>query len=329
MKKKLIIAVVVVAVLLVGIFMFRPKSFSKEFEKVMGNLTSYTLHGEMEINKGEEQKSYLIEVNYKKGDEDDFYKVSLYDKNLNQEQILLRNLEGVFVITPSLNQIFKFEGDWPMNSPKPYLIQTMFDVMKNEEAQIEQRKDGATIITPVVYSNNKNYRIQKMEFDAEAKPITVEISDETETMQLKLVFDKVTYNHEIKDEVFTAPQHLDNSVNGGYIDESDLPMYPVSIFDSQLVSHNEMLVNGEKRHILEYTGDKNFTILQTVKQKKEETQTVFMPGEMIDTLELVGFYDGASMSAYEQNVEMTIYSQDLSPEEMMRVLASMQVAVMK
>ena len=329
MKKKLIIAVVVVAVLLVGIFMFRPKSFSKEFEKVMGNLTSYTLHGEMEINKGEELKSYLIEVNYKKGDEDDFYKVSLYDKNLNQEQILLRNLEGVFVITPSLNQIFKFEGDWPMNSPKPYLIQTMFDVMKNEEAQIEQRKDGATIITPVVYSNNKNYRIQKMEFDAEAKPITVEISDETETVQLKLVFDKVTYNHEIKDEVFTAPQHLDNSVNGGYIDESDLPMYPVSIFDSQLVSHNEMLVNGEKRHILEYTGDKNFTILQTVKQKKEETQTVFMPGEMIDTLELVGFYDGASMSAYEQNVEMTIYSQDLSPEEMMRVLASMQVAVMK
>lgn len=329
MKKKLIIAVVVVAVLLAGIFVFRPKSFSKEFEKVMGNLTSYTLHGEMEINKGEEQKSYLIEVNYKKGDEDDFYKVSLYDKNLNQEQILLRNLEGVFVITPSLNQIFKFEGDWPMNSPKPYLIQTMFDVMKNEEAQIEQRKDGATIITPVVYSNNKNYRIQKMEFDAEAKPITVEISDETETVQLKLVFDKVTYNHEIKDEVFTAPQHLDNSVNGGYIDESDLPMYPVSIFDSQLVSHNEMLVNGEKRHILEYTGDKNFTILQTVKQKKEETQTVFMPGEMIDTLELVGFYDGASMSAYEQNVEMTIYSQDLSPEEMMRVLASMQVAVMK
>lgn len=329
MKKKLIIAVVVVAVLLAGIFMFRPKSFSKEFEKVMGNLTSYTLHGEMEINKGEELKSYLIEVNYKKGDEDDFYKVSLYDKNLNQEQILLRNLEGVFVITPSLNQIFKFEGDWPMNSPKPYLIQTMFDVMKNEEAQIEQRKDGATIITPVVYSNNKNYRIQKMEFDAEAKPITVEISDEAETVQLKLVFDKVTYNHEIKDEVFAAPQHLDNSVNGGYIDESDLPMYPVSIFDSQLVSHNEMLVNGEKRHILEYTGDKNFTILQTVKQKREETQTVFMPGEMVDTLELVGFYDGASMSAYEQNVEMTIYSQDLSPEEMMRVLASMQVAVMK
>ena len=44
-------------------------------------------------------------------DDNQLFKVSLFDKNLNQEQILLRNEEGVFVVTPSLNQIFKFEGD--------------------------------------------------------------------------------------------------------------------------------------------------------------------------------------------------------------------------
>ena len=54
-----------------------------------------------------------------------------------------------------------------------------------------------------------------------------------------------------------------------------------------------------------------------------------MPGEMIDTLDVIGFYDGASMSAYQQNVELTVFSQDLTPEEMMSVLSSMQVAVMK
>ena len=51
----------------------------------------------MELNKGEDLKSYLLEVNYRKGIEDDCFKVSLYDKNLNQEQILLRNDEGVYV----------------------------------------------------------------------------------------------------------------------------------------------------------------------------------------------------------------------------------------
>ncbi len=90
-----------------------------------------------------------------------------------------------------------------------------------------------------------------------------------------------------------------------------------------------MQVNGQTRHVLEFTGEKNFTIVETVKAASDELQTVFMPGEMIDTLDVIGFYDGASMSAYQQNVELTVFSQDLTPEEMMSVLSSMQVAVMK
>lgn len=330
MKKKGIIAAVVV--LCIGVacfFAFKPKSFTKECDKIMSNLTSYTLQGEMELNKGEDIKSYLIEVNYKKGEADEYYRVSLFDKNLNQEQILLRNAEGVFVITPSLNQIFKFEGEWPMNSPKPYLIQTMFEVMKSEEAVIEQNKNGAHITAPVSYPNNKNYIRQEMDFDGEAKPLSIQIFDEDNTVQLKMVFEKADYNNDIKDDVFTAPKELDSSVASLPLAQEDLPLYPVSTYDSRLVSNNVMQVNGQTRHVLEFTGDKNFTIVETVKQASDETQTVFMPGEMIDTLDVIGFYDGASMSAYQQNVELTVFSQDLTPEEMMSVLSSMQVAVMK
>lgn len=35
--------------------------------------------------------------------EDEYFKVSMIDKSLNQEQIILKNKEGVFVVTPSLN----------------------------------------------------------------------------------------------------------------------------------------------------------------------------------------------------------------------------------
>lgn len=329
MKKKLLIAGIALTVLIAGFIMFRPKSFSKECEKTMSNLTSYTMQGEMELNKGEDVKSYLLEVNYKKGEEDDYYKVSLFDKNLNQEQILLRNSEGVFVVTPSLNQIFKFEGEWPLNSPKPYLIQTMYDVMKNEEAQISESKEGANVISPVTYPNNKNYKRQEMNFDADAKPQLVEIFDEDNTVQLRLIFEKVEYNNTISDDVFKTPGNLESSVASMPISNEDLPLYPVSVFDAKLVSRNVMDVNGEKRHILEFSGEKNFTIVQTVKETSPQTQTVFMPQEMIDAIDVIGFYDGASMSSYHQNVEMTVFSQDLSPEEMMSVISSMQVAVMK
>ncbi len=50
---------------------------------------------------------------------------------------------------------------------------------------------------------------------------------------------------------------------------------------------------------------------------------------MIDTIEMVGFYDGGSCLGYYQNLEMNVYSQTLSVDEMMSVMSSLQVAVMK
>ena len=329
MKKKYILIGSIVIVVLICLFLFRPKSFEKKADSVFNDLTSYTLKGEMEINKGEDIKNYIMEVNYKKMDDNQLFKVSLFDKNLNQEQILLRNQEGVFVVTPSLNQIFKFEGDWPLNSPKPYLIQTMFDVLKQEDTKTEKTKDGTLIKSNVNYPNNKTYKYQEILFDKESKPISVHIYDEDKTLQLQILFSSVEFNNPIEDELFASPKNLENTVSSYVLDKADLPIYPVSVFESKLVNSNVYEVSGETRHILEYQGDKNFTIVQTLKDIKDETQTVFKSGEMIDTIEMVGFYDGGSCLGYFQNVEMNVYSQDLSVEEMMQVMQSFQVAVMK
>lgn len=329
MKKKYILIGSIVIIVLICLFLFRPKSFEKKADSVFNDLTSYTLKGEMEINKGEDIKNYIMEVNYKKIDDNQLFKVSLFDKNLNQEQILLRNQEGVFVVTPSLNQIFKFEGDWPLNSPKPYLIQTMFDVLKQEDTKTEKTKDGTLIKSNVNYPNNKTYKYQEILFDKESKPISVHIYDEDKTLQLQILFSSVEFNNPIDDELFVSPKNLENTVSSYVLDKADLPIYPISVFESKLVNSNVYEVSGETRHILEYQGEKNFTIVQTLKDIKEETQTVFKSGEMIDTIEMVGFYDGGSCLGYFQNVEMNVYSQDLSVEEMMQVMQSFQVAVMK
>lgn len=328
-KKNIAIIIGVLVVLMAAFLVFRPKSFEKEADKVFNSLTSYTLQGEMELNKGEDIKNYLLEINYKKGEKDDYFKVSLFDKNLNQEQILLRNGEGVYVMTPSLNQIFKFEGEWPLNSPKPYLIQTMNDILHQEDTVIEKTKEGVIVKSPVHYPNNKTYQQQEMIFDKEAKPKTVIIRDEAGTIQLKVVFSSVTYNHEISDDIFQVPTELSNAVSANSIMQEDLPLYPVSIMNSELAGTNTYQVNGEVRYILEYKGDVNFTVIQTLKAIEPSVSTVFKSGEMVDAIDVIGFYDGASMTMYMQNVEMSIYSSDLSGEEMMEILSSHQVAVMK
>ena len=73
-------------------------------------------------------------------------------------------------------------------------------------------------------------------------------------------------------------------------------------------------------------------ILPLSKPKNEvpkDTQTVIMPGEMIDAMDVVGFYDGNHMSVVYDGVEFSVFSDELGPEEMMEVINSMQVAVMK
>lgn len=328
MKAKIIAGIGILVLAVALIFAMKPKSFDKQFEKVMSGMDSYILEGNMEITKGEDVKTYAVEVGYKKEDKD-FFKVSLVDKELNQEQIILRNDAGVYVVTPSLNQIFKFEGDWPLNSPKPYLLQSMADIVKQKDANIKEEKEGYLVSSKVSYPNNKNFDHEEIMFDKDGKVKWLQIYNKDNAVELKIVFTKADYNTKIKSDYFKAPTNLEKSTSSSAISDADLPLYPVMVYDAKLNNASKMAANGEVKHVLEYTGEKNFTVVETKKASADKTQTVIMPGEIIDTLDVIGFYDGNHLSAVYDNVEFTVFSDDLGPGEMMEVINSMQVAVMK
>lgn len=328
MKAKIIAGIGIVVLAIALIFAMKPKSFDKAFEKVMSNMDSYILTGNMEITKGEDVKTYALEVGYKKADKD-LFRVSLIDKELNQEQIILRNDAGVYVVTPSLNQIFKFEGDWPMNSPKPYLLQSMGDIVKQKDASVKKEKNGYLVSSKVSYPNNKNFDHEEIMFDKDSKVKWLQIYNKDNVSELKIVFTKADYNAKIKDNYFKEPTNLEKSASATAINDTDLPLYPVMVYNAKLKNTSTMKANGEIKHVLEYAGEKNFTVVETKKKSVDATQTVIMPGEIIDTLDVVGFYDGNHLSAIYDNVEFTVFSEDLGPSEMMEVINSMQVAVMK
>lgn len=328
MKSKVIAIIGVVILAIALIFAMKPKSFDKQFEKKMSDMNSYILKGDMEIIKGEDIKTYAVEVGYRKA-ENDLFKVTLLDKELNQEQIIIKNDAGVFVVTPSLNQIFKFEGDWPMNSPKPYLLQTIADIVIKDDAKITEEKEGYRITSKVNYPNNKNFNHEEIMFDKEANVKWLQIFNKDNTAELKIVFNKTEYNVKIEDKYFEAPSEIKQTSSVSMIGNEDLPLYPVMVHDSRLENVNTVSNNGQTKHILEYAGNKAFTVVETVKESAKETQTVIMPGEIIDVLDVVGFYDGNHISAMYGNVEFSVFSEELGPEEMMQVIMSMQVAVMK
>ena len=330
MKKKIMIIAAAAVVVIAFLFLFlREKPFEDRLQQTLGSLNSYLLEGVMEVAEGEDTKSYDVSVKYLKQDDQDYFRVAMKDSGMNQEQEIIRNAEGVFVVTPTLNQIFKFQGNWPSNSLKPYLLQSMREIAADESAQIEQTEEGYQISAVVTYPNNRNFTQQEMVFSDDLKIKSVQIFDDDHVLQMKMLFSKVDNEPGLTAEDFQVPQQLEKETAAEPITDEDLPLMPMETFGAVLSNSSVVENDGKVQYVLEYTGEKNFTIVEEVAESEETTQTIIMSGSLVDGLNMVGRYDGNHMTSVINSVRYTIYSDDLSEEEMSAVLQSMQVVVMK
>ena len=330
MKKKIMIIAAAAVVVIAFLFLFlREKPFEDRLQQTLGSLNSYLLEGVMEVAEGEDTKSYDVSVKYLKQDDQDYFRVAMKDSGMDQEQEIIRNAEGVFVVTPTLNQIFKFQGNWPSNSLKPYLLQSMREIAADESAQIEQTEEGYQISAGVNYPNNRNFTQQEMVFSDDLKIKSVQIFDDDHVLQMKVLFSKVDYEPGLTAEDFQVPQQLEKETAAEPITDEDLPLMPMETFGAVLSNSSGVENDGKVQYVLEYTGEKNFTIVEEVAESEETTQTIIMSGSLVDGLNMVGRYDGNHMTSVINSVRYTIYSDDLSEEEMSAVLQSMQVVVMK
>lgn len=327
--KKIIAAVVGAVLLIIALFMvLRPDPINQKLEDTMKDLEAYHMSGVMEMLNGEDVKQYDLDIAWQKSGEMENYRVSLFDKNLSQEQIILKNMDGVFVLTPNLNQAFKFKGEWPSDSPKPYLYQSMLSWVQ-EGCQSKKQSDGYFVSCDVSYPNSMQLVKQEMMFDKEMKPMWVKVYNGDGIEEVKILFDEVDFKPQFETAFFDVNDNLKNSKSEMVSVEVDLPLYPVYVYDARLTNTSVAKVGNEERHILEFTGEKSFTIVEVERVKSSEPVLMQVSGELVDNMDMFGAYDGTCLTLYSSDVEFSIYSQDLSVDEMLSVVSSMQVAVMK
>lgn len=329
MKKKIAIAAGALVFVLGCFVLLKPESFEKKAEKLMKETMSYQLKGNMELSSSEELKSYAITSSWLKDDEGEYFKVEMTDKTLNQQQIILKNNEGVFVITPSLNQVFKFRGEWPTNSPKPYLLQTMLELLNHEEVKITNNSDGYLIEAPAVYPSASSLVTQKVQFSKEMKPMHLMGYNADNICELAMTFSEVEYNLSFDDDFFKQPETTMNSASASYLEEADLPLYPMAVFDAKLVNATVSGTEGNTEHILEFSGDRAFTVTERQIQPSSEFKLIEIDGELVEGLGVLAYYNGNKLTAISTQMETSVYSDDLTVMEMLQVIESMQVSVMK
>ena len=335
MFKKIMVVVLILALLGVGVWkvFFSKPGISETLENVNKNLTSYQLEATMELNNGEEQRNFNVNVSYAKKEDKDLFRVSLYDTTINQEQIMLRNDEGVYVLTPTLNQVYQFKSGWPLNSAKPYIYQSLLEVF-NGDYTTKKVSDGIIVTSNPTYKNAPQYTKQEIKFTNDLTPLWVNIYNDQNEVLVKVTFTKVEKGVEFSDDYFNLSKNMDESRQNLTSDSSatfdDLPLMVngadinVSVKDQTNAS-----IDGEKVYILAYEGDANFTVVQKIIEGSDEMSVTEVEGDLVLLVNGFASLEDDKVTYLYNGVECTIYGDNLTVANYIDIANGLEVVGIK
>lgn len=199
-KLKLFFLISIFSLGLVGCGVKSADSVIDKLENKIEKCDSYYVEGSMEIINNEDTYTYDVIVSYKKGD---YYKIDLVNTLNNHEQVILRNDDGVYVVTPSLNKSFKFQSDWPYNNSQIYLLNSIIEDLTEDEDRIFKTKDnGYYFKSDVNYPNNKSLVKQNVYVNSKMKITKVEVTNAEGKVQITMNFNKIQYDKKFEKDYF-------------------------------------------------------------------------------------------------------------------------------
>ena len=282
MKKLLLLLSIV---LLTGCGKIDKDKLVNTFKNDVESSKSDIVESKMEIYSAEDTFSYDVKVFYM---DDDYFKVDMVNTLSNHEQIILRNNNEVYVVTPSLNKSYKFTSEWPYNSSQAYILSTLVKDIKNDDSITFEEVDGEYVLKAKVnYPNNSELTYQKLYFDSKMNLKAVDVFDKDDILAISVKFNKINYKAKLKEEDFNIDSIVDKKVNAEVEEESDVSkveedetvetatledvIYPLYVPADTYLKEKEMIntENGE-RAILTFNGAKNFVLIEETTVANQE-----------------------------------------------------------
>ena len=320
MKKYLLYLAILSCFLLVGCGKYGEKDIVKDFSKKINSSEGYYLNGELEIINNEDSYLYDVEVAYQK---ENNFKVSLKNKTNNHEQIILKNSEGVYVLTPSLNKSFKFQSEWPYNNSQAYLLQTILKDIESDNERIFEEVDNNYIFTTKVnYTNNSELSKQKITLDKDLNLKSVVVLNEKDEVQMQMKFNSIDYKATYDENYFVLSSNVSKELDEANetLDSIIYPMYIPN--NTQLSGQEKVSTDNGERVILTFSGESPFTIVQETVSPTSELVTIPMYGEPFIITDSVGVLAEDSVSWISNGIEFYVVSDKLDSNQLLEVANS-------
>ncbi len=325
-----IVSLFLALTLLVGCMTKDVNAVVNDVSKRSEKMESYISHGTLTIQTGQEPQVIDVEVWYKKPH---YYRVALKNTKKDITQILLRNDEGVYVLTPSLKKSFRFRSDWPESSGQIYLYQSILSsIIDDPKRQFQALEKGYFFEVAAKQALNQNWKKQKVWLDQDLYPQKVSVLNAKEEVMVEMTFDRFQLNASFDQDAFDTQRNLNNIAEEskqtmGTSDSSkkelDVSIPAYVPMGSKLDGERTIQTVYGPTVITRYSGEKPFTIVQ---RTPYETDT-YVPDPAKPVMLYHGF--GVMMSKGDQKqlhwidgkkeLELT---GELSEEEMIQIANS-------
>ena len=352
MKKILKIFLLTNIFLLVGCGVKNANNILEKLEKKLEEAKGYYIEGAMEIINNEDTYTYDVKVSYQKPD---YYRIELTNRLNNHEQVILRNDDGVYVITPALNKSFKFQSDWPYNNSQVYLLNSILeDLLEDKNREVKDISNGYCLSSIVHYPNNRVLVKQKVYLDNDANITKVEVVDEADNVQISMHFTKQEYNKKFNNNHFELSEFLNinnnkdttqnetssssesnntekennknsasNTKTTSTINDVIYPMYLPN--NTYLTSQKIVDTEDGQRLILTFSGDSSFVLVEETAKISNEGMIIPVSGEFEFLNEVIGVINSNSITWYSNGIDYYLASDSITTAELMEIANSISV----
>ncbi len=210
--KKIFVFLMICAIFIVtGCGKDSSESVFKNLTNKINKLDGYTISGILEVKNNNNNYTYDVSVSFMKKDK---FRVSLTNTSNNHEQVILRNDDGVFVLTPSLNKSFKFQSDWPYNNSQVYILSSIVDDLNKDSEVTKEERDGKYIFTSKVsFPNNNKLVKERVTVTSDLFIESVEVLNDKDEVEMKFTVKNTDYNPTFDESYFEVNSIINNTNN--------------------------------------------------------------------------------------------------------------------
>jgi outer membrane lipoprotein-sorting protein len=318
-----LVSLLILSLTLVGCGKQDQETVLKDLTDLKTHLKSYESKATMTVTANNSQQKYFIETWYQAPH---YYRIALGNDQNQITQVIVRNDDGIFVVSPQLKKSFRFKGDWAENQGHVYLYHAAIDRVLQAQDKKFSAENGSVSFTMKMEPENPLVSTQRVTLKENGyEPQQIALLDKDNKAIVSVDFDSFKTGVEFKKDAFTPESAMAMAPSGTKPVLAGAKDF--GVIEPRYVPSGAKLLEPQETQssvMLRFAGKDPFTIIE---QRPKAVDSNLYNGQVVDlwgsTAVLTGNEgDTRTLQWFHDGVEFSLTGK-MTSGEMIKVAQSM------